>query len=133
MICRLECPRPAARKPVITPKQHGEISSKLSTSIYVRRSWAHRPYLQVIKQTDLDASSHFSIMAPNSTASKSELLDISRSTSCVTRRKHHRIPRACDRCRIKKAKCDGRCQCNQCATHDSPCTYTHRKHHSATK
>ncbi|KAH8884166.1 hypothetical protein GQ53DRAFT_662415 [Thozetella sp. PMI_491] len=38
-------------------------------------------------------------------------------------RKHRRITRACDDCRRKKIKCDGRQPCKSCAEFNSKCTY----------
>jgi hypothetical protein len=34
-----------------------------------------------------------------------------------------RISQACDRCRIKKAKCDGRNPCGRCHISDSLCVF----------
>ncbi|KAI9680830.1 MAG: hypothetical protein M1817_004270 [Caeruleum heppii] len=38
-----------------------------------------------------------------------------------------RVCRACDRCRLKKSKCDGRCPCGRCALDDSICVFGKRK------
>ena len=34
-----------------------------------------------------------------------------------------RISRACERCRLRKVRCDGRQQCARCQEHNSACTY----------
>ncbi|KAF8541930.1 hypothetical protein BDD12DRAFT_803316 [Trichophaea hybrida] len=38
-----------------------------------------------------------------------------------------RVARACDRCRLKKGKCDGKEQCAKCVSADVMCIYTDRK------
>ncbi|KIW61399.1 hypothetical protein PV05_01526 [Exophiala xenobiotica] len=38
-----------------------------------------------------------------------------------------RTRRACDRCRLKKAKCDGGVKCGTCKANNSACTYTARR------
>ncbi|KIV87005.1 hypothetical protein PV11_02578 [Exophiala sideris] len=38
-----------------------------------------------------------------------------------------RTPRACDRCRIKKSKCNGATKCSKCIETRSKCTYTMRR------
>ena len=38
-----------------------------------------------------------------------------------------RVCKACDRCRMKKSKCDGSKPCNRCQTDDSVCRYGDRK------
>ncbi|KAI1624146.1 hypothetical protein EDD37DRAFT_630306, partial [Exophiala viscosa] len=38
-----------------------------------------------------------------------------------------RTPRACDRCRTKKSKCDGATRCSKCIETRSSCTYTMRR------
>ncbi|CCX16535.1 hypothetical protein FPQ18DRAFT_37833 [Pyronema domesticum] len=38
-----------------------------------------------------------------------------------------RVARACDRCRLKKGKCDGKDQCAKCSSADVMCIYTDRK------
>ncbi|KIW75252.1 hypothetical protein Z517_12026 [Fonsecaea pedrosoi CBS 271.37] len=38
-----------------------------------------------------------------------------------------RTSRACDRCRVKKAKCDGDQACKLCRATDSPCVYSARR------
>ncbi|KIW68945.1 hypothetical protein PV04_04856 [Phialophora macrospora] len=38
-----------------------------------------------------------------------------------------RTPRACDRCRVKKAKCDGAQVCKACQASDIPCVYSARR------
>jgi hypothetical protein len=38
-----------------------------------------------------------------------------------------RVSRACDRCRLKKGKCDGKEQCAKCISADVMCIYTDRK------
>jgi len=54
----------------------------------------------------------------------------------ISKTKHHsrsndkakrRTPRACDRCRLKKSKCDGTTLCKTCQASDSTCTYTARR------
>ncbi|KIW36560.1 uncharacterized protein PV06_11210 [Exophiala oligosperma] len=41
--------------------------------------------------------------------------------------RNSRTRRACDRCRLKKAKCDGNPKCETCHTSDSACTYSIRR------
>ncbi|KAK9459777.1 uncharacterized protein V1516DRAFT_686536 [Lipomyces oligophaga] len=38
-----------------------------------------------------------------------------------------RVGKACDSCRIKKSKCDGRKPCSRCTADDKICTFTERK------
>ncbi|KAK9455302.1 hypothetical protein V1511DRAFT_488162 [Dipodascopsis uninucleata] len=38
-----------------------------------------------------------------------------------------RVGKACDSCRIKKSKCDGRKPCSRCIADDKICTFTERK------
>ncbi|KAK9374829.1 uncharacterized protein V1513DRAFT_458488 [Lipomyces chichibuensis] len=38
-----------------------------------------------------------------------------------------RVGKACDSCRIKKSKCDGRKPCSRCTMDDKICTFTERK------
>ncbi|KAL1999098.1 hypothetical protein VTN02DRAFT_5061 [Thermoascus thermophilus] len=50
-------------------------------------------------------------------------------------KRHHRIFRvkrkhvlkACDRCRVKKTKCDGNQPCNRCSAYNHPCLFRERK------
>ncbi|KMP07483.1 hypothetical protein CIHG_00343 [Coccidioides immitis H538.4] len=42
-----------------------------------------------------------------------------------TRRKH--VLKACDRCRVKKTKCDGNQPCYRCASYNHPCLFRERK------
>ncbi|KAK7208604.1 hypothetical protein BZA70DRAFT_56746 [Myxozyma melibiosi] len=46
------------------------------------------------------------------------------SPECGTRK---RVGKACDSCRIKKSKCDGRKPCSRCTADDKICTFTERK------
>ncbi|KAK9377086.1 uncharacterized protein V1513DRAFT_373871 [Lipomyces chichibuensis] len=39
-----------------------------------------------------------------------------------------RVGKACDACRIKKSKCDGRRPCSRCLAEDKICVFTDRKH-----
>lgn len=41
--------------------------------------------------------------------------------------KKKRVLRACDTCRVKKAKCDGLNPCSRCTTDNQVCTYTHKR------
>lgn len=41
------------------------------------------------------------------------------------KRKH--VLKACDRCRVKKTKCDGNQPCNRCSTYNHPCLFRERK------
>ncbi|KAH2067024.1 hypothetical protein KXW21_005134 [Aspergillus fumigatus] len=41
------------------------------------------------------------------------------------KRKH--VLKACDRCRVKKTKCDGKQPCNRCSAHNHPCLFRERK------
>ncbi|KAJ5500536.1 hypothetical protein N7453_009587 [Penicillium expansum] len=38
-----------------------------------------------------------------------------------------RVPKACDRCRLKKSKCDGAMQCSRCRADNSICVFGERK------
>jgi len=49
------------------------------------------------------------------------------STKGKQRTSRGRTPRACDRCRIKKAKCDGGQVCKTCRAGDTPCAYSARR------
>ncbi|KAL2401340.1 hypothetical protein ABEF93_005176 [Exophiala dermatitidis] len=42
-----------------------------------------------------------------------------------------RIGRACDRCKLKKSKCDGNTPCSSCVASDSPCEYSVRRRREA--
>ncbi|EED22228.1 C6 transcription factor, putative [Talaromyces stipitatus ATCC 10500] len=42
-----------------------------------------------------------------------------------TKRKH--VQRACERCRVKKAKCDGNQPCSRCVTYNQACIFRDRK------
>lgn len=46
-------------------------------------------------------------------------------------KKRRRIPRACDRCRLKKSKCDGARVCKACQATDSTCLYRTRRNREA--
>ncbi|KAL4934385.1 Zn(II)2Cys6 transcription factor domain-containing protein [Aspergillus undulatus] len=41
------------------------------------------------------------------------------------KRKH--VLKACDRCRVKKTKCDGKQPCNRCSSYNHPCLFRERK------
>lgn len=45
----------------------------------------------------------------------------------VFRVKRKHVLKACDRCRIKKTKCDGKQPCNRCAAYNHPCLFRERK------
>ncbi|KAL2434760.1 hypothetical protein ABEF95_005684 [Exophiala dermatitidis] len=47
--------------------------------------------------------------------------------SSITDKAKQRTSRACDRCRLKKAKCDGAVECENCRFSQTPCVYTARK------
>ncbi|EXJ81742.1 hypothetical protein A1O1_07807 [Capronia coronata CBS 617.96] len=50
-----------------------------------------------------------------------------------TEKSNQRTPRACDRCRLKKAKCDGGVECETCRVNQSRCVYTARRGREARK
>ncbi|OJJ45592.1 hypothetical protein ASPZODRAFT_17044 [Penicilliopsis zonata CBS 506.65] len=45
----------------------------------------------------------------------------------VFRVKRKHVLKACDRCRVKKTKCDGKQPCNRCSTYNHPCLFRERK------
>ncbi|KAE8349402.1 hypothetical protein BDV28DRAFT_141284 [Aspergillus coremiiformis] len=45
----------------------------------------------------------------------------------VFRVKRKHVLKACDRCRVKKTKCDGKQPCNRCSAHNHPCLFRERK------
>ncbi|KAL9018252.1 MAG: hypothetical protein Q9185_004418 [Variospora sp. 1 TL-2023] len=40
----------------------------------------------------------------------------------------HRVTKACQRCRLKKCKCDGRTPCSRCRSDDAICSYARHQH-----
>lgn len=40
-----------------------------------------------------------------------------------------RVNKACDRCRLKKSKCDGNRPCNRCKADNAICQFGERKRH----
>ncbi|KAK9466400.1 hypothetical protein V1512DRAFT_248055 [Lipomyces arxii] len=65
--------------------------------------------------------SHKQISHSHQHAHVSEVAD---QPEYVTRK---RVGKACDSCRIKKSKCDGRKPCSRCIMDDKICTFTERK------
>ncbi|KAJ5126759.1 hypothetical protein N7448_007538 [Penicillium atrosanguineum] len=45
----------------------------------------------------------------------------------VFRVKRKHVLKACDRCRVKKTKCDGKQPCNRCSVYNHPCLFRERK------
>ncbi|KAL3436659.1 hypothetical protein BDV09DRAFT_184112 [Aspergillus tetrazonus] len=45
----------------------------------------------------------------------------------VFRVKRKHVLKACDRCRVKKTKCDGKQPCNRCSSYNHPCLFRERK------
>ncbi|PYH45795.1 Zn(II)2Cys6 transcription factor domain-containing protein [Aspergillus saccharolyticus JOP 1030-1] len=45
----------------------------------------------------------------------------------VFRVKRKHVLKACDRCRVKKTKCDGKQPCNRCSAYNHPCLFRERK------
>ncbi|KAL4917820.1 hypothetical protein BDW62DRAFT_75270 [Aspergillus aurantiobrunneus] len=45
----------------------------------------------------------------------------------VFRVKRKHVLKACDRCRVKKTKCDGKQPCNRCSSYNHPCLFPERK------
>ncbi|OJZ89844.1 hypothetical protein ASPFODRAFT_128782 [Aspergillus luchuensis CBS 106.47] len=45
----------------------------------------------------------------------------------VYRVKRKHVLKACDRCRVKKTKCDGKQPCNRCSAYNHPCLFRERK------
>ncbi|KAG0158501.1 hypothetical protein PDIDSM_6016 [Penicillium digitatum] len=45
----------------------------------------------------------------------------------VFRVKRKHVLKACDRCRVKKTKCDGEQPCNRCSVYNHPCLFRERK------
>ncbi|KAL2871955.1 Zn(II)2Cys6 transcription factor domain-containing protein [Aspergillus lucknowensis] len=45
----------------------------------------------------------------------------------VFRVKRKHVLKACDRCRVKKAKCDGKQPCHRCSSYNHPCLFRERK------
>ncbi|KAL5335347.1 hypothetical protein BJX70DRAFT_326628 [Aspergillus crustosus] len=50
-----------------------------------------------------------------------------KSDQRVFRVKRKHVLKACDRCRIKKTKCDGKQPCNRCSSYNHPCLFRERK------
>ena len=65
------------------------------------------------------------ILADSKTASPSEITHTSRNTgkAQTPMQKRRRVTRACDECRRKKIKCDGKQPCTHCTVYSYECTY----------
>ncbi|KAL4880185.1 hypothetical protein BJY04DRAFT_219461 [Aspergillus karnatakaensis] len=50
-----------------------------------------------------------------------------KSEQRVFRVKRKHVLKACDRCRVKKTKCDGKQPCNRCSSYNHPCLFRERK------
>ncbi|KAL4986787.1 hypothetical protein BDW68DRAFT_197843 [Aspergillus falconensis] len=69
---------------------------------------------------------------PNAASSLSQLesriaLSEEKHDQRVFRVKRKHVLKACDRCRVKKTKCDGKQPCNRCSSYNHPCLFRERK------
>ncbi|EGP83601.1 uncharacterized protein MYCGRDRAFT_111251 [Zymoseptoria tritici IPO323] len=74
-------------------------------------------------------SYHSHTMAPSAHSPATKLGHISRTASqdSTTDGIRKRVCKACDRCRLKKSKCDGSSPCSRCRTDNAICVFGERK------
>ncbi|KAI9369593.1 hypothetical protein BJX61DRAFT_536312 [Aspergillus egyptiacus] len=74
-----------------------------------------------------DAIYDFSAVPTLSQLETRNSLSEEKSDQRVFRVKRKHVLKACDRCRVKKTKCDGKQPCNRCSSYNHPCLFRERK------